>query len=860
MAFLGFHQSSSLLNNNNNHNQIVFKDKNDNGSIGTSRNLVYNPNQSYINNNNGNIINMLNLNGALGFHSYNRQTTLLSNLTSSIPSSFVPTNSNNNIYYNINNNHNNHSNNHHQTTQNNNNNQPARKGGKVILYDSKNKVWIDTDTGKPEIRKKKTRRPIIKKARRPIIKKETRNDHNTLSERRRNLSMENPYRKQWIAYYKELDKELEFQAAGRKVRLRSLPAGQTEGMPLVRRKPSREVVERKKEINLLNTIVDNREQSQRTLGQQFHAMNRTLRIVRITFTGEDPLMNDFVWLGLILDFICTGFCNKDAINHVRRKSGCQFDMIPLALRPFVNDWVIYKRVLNQLPLIHCVKLCLFRWVCQLSSNALKLIPFNAEEDKEFESDEMENDRKRMDFMKRCREYKILSYETLEQIRELVASFVQITLEDKAHFVDNRQKYLGPEASKQERTKIYRGSTTKLKCRLTKHGQTLLSNACGTFQPVVPEQLKYPTENSLLNKHLYAPNEFLREVYNERVLPAYPMYDHNSRRYVAANNGDTLADYYWEDEPFDDGTSSISAHRKTTYMHVIRRNLFQHLAGNPESCAIYGLRQYYGNGKQFYLKLNDIKDFILNTVLKRVRINPEGQSAAQMPFVSETALKQPYHDRLAKSRFNFTVAQDKKSVQKNQYVKWMNERSTAWPKASLLFHGTGIAKDMDMSKIRKTPATYGYGTKSNPKGVKRKWPIKDGEAHNNVAVYVPWSKKKPRKGPDRRKEKVVMSEENLVEGTYPVNRSKGQPSYPRNRRRYRRIKTENKASINSQIEKKTAMNINPSNYSSTIHNDATTNAELLLSLFSSRNNNDTIKMERRERFREQLQMATGGVEL
>ena len=36
-----------------------------------------------------------------------------------------------------------------------------------------------------------------------------------------------------------------------------------------------------------------------------------------------------------------------------------------------------------------------------------------------------------------------------------------------------------------------------------------------------------------------------------------MYDHNSRRYVAANNGDTLADYYWEDEPFDDGTSSIA---------------------------------------------------------------------------------------------------------------------------------------------------------------------------------------------------------------------------------------------------------------------------------------------------------------
>ena len=57
-----------------------------------------------------------------------------------------------------------------------------------------------------------------------------------------------------------------------------------------------------------------------------------------------------------------------------------------------------------------------------------------------------------------------------------------------------------------------------------------------------------------------------------------------------------------------------------------------------------------------------------------------------------------------------------------------------------------------------------------------------------------------------------------------------------------------------------MNINPSNYSSTIHNDATTNAELLLSLFSSRNNNDTIKMERRKDSENSCKMATGGVEL
>ena len=56
--------------------------------------------------------------------------------------------------------------------------------------------------------------------------------------------MENPYREQWIAYYKELDKELEFQAAGSKLR-RS--AGQTEGTG-GKEKTVAKVVERKKSI------------------------------------------------------------------------------------------------------------------------------------------------------------------------------------------------------------------------------------------------------------------------------------------------------------------------------------------------------------------------------------------------------------------------------------------------------------------------------------------------------------------------------------------------------------------------------------------------------------------------------------
>ena len=139
----------------------------------------------------------------------------------------------------------------------------------------------------------------------------------------------------------------------------------------------------------------------------------------------------------------------------------------------------------------------------------------------------------------------------------------------------------------------------------------------TFQPVVPVVLKYPTENSLCNTQLYAPASFLKDVYNDRILPAFPIYEHNGREKVRANSGLTLSDFAWEQDPVDDGKLPISVFRKTTYLYVIRRNLFQHLAGFPESCAIFALRQYFGNGHEFTNVLDEIKKFIRDTVIASI---------------------------------------------------------------------------------------------------------------------------------------------------------------------------------------------------------------------------------------------------
>ena len=109
---------------------------------------------------------------------------------------------------------------------------------------------------------------------------------------------------------------------------------------------------------------------------------------------------------------------------------------------------------------------------------------------------------------------------------------------------------------------------------------------------------------------------------QSVLPTFPIYEHNGRDKVRANDGLTLGDFAWEPDPVDDGKLPISVFRKTTYLHVIRRNLFQHLAGFPESCAIYALRQYFGNGKRnfrIYGKILDkIKKFICDTVIASLK--------------------------------------------------------------------------------------------------------------------------------------------------------------------------------------------------------------------------------------------------
>ena len=70
----------------------------------------------------------------------------------------------------------------------------------------------------------------------------------------------------------------------------------------------------------------------------------------------------------------------------------------------------------------------------------------------------------------------------------------------------------------------------------------------------------------------------KRVCNDRVLPAFPIYEHDGREKVRANDGLTLGDFAWEPDPVDDGKLPISVFRKTTYLYVIAKSF-------PASCWI-----------------------------------------------------------------------------------------------------------------------------------------------------------------------------------------------------------------------------------------------------------------------------------
>ena len=61
----------------------------------------------------------------------------------------------------------------------------------------------------------------------------------------------------------------------------------------------------------------------------------------------------------------------------------------------------------------------------------------------------------------------------------------------------------------------------------------------------------------------------------QVLPTFPIYEHNGRQGTRKQWID-LRHFAWEPDPVDDGKLPISVFRKTTYLHVIRRNLFSTL--------------------------------------------------------------------------------------------------------------------------------------------------------------------------------------------------------------------------------------------------------------------------------------------
>ena len=306
------------------------------------------------------------------------------------------------------------------------------------------------------------------------------------------------------------------------------------------------------------------ESTQRTLGRQFHTMDKTLRIVCLS--GKDPLVNDLVWFALCADLVSIKFCNPSCSQFAKRK--CRdFDNVPLSLRPHENDWTVYRRVLNQIPLLNAVHLSIFRWLCALCVKRTK----------------------------RAFAVDALPSSTLIQMNQRIVTFLRVLVSpsfDPKAFAKVDQRPSLPVDRK----------TSKVKFRLTSLGQNLLVNACSTFQPVIPKNCRLRLENSLRHEALHCPVDSLA---NESTLPedrVQALYYHETtRENVSATNMLDLGGLKWYSS--SSGTAKLDA---TT---AIRHCILQHLSGFIEGCAIFGMRQLFGNGMGFDYRVEMIEAFV-----------------------------------------------------------------------------------------------------------------------------------------------------------------------------------------------------------------------------------------------------------
>jgi hypothetical protein len=314
------------------------------------------------------------------------------------------------------------------------------------------------------------------------------------------------------------------------------------------------------------------ENTQRTLGKQFHILDKTFRIV--SQTGKDPLINDLVWYGLCSDLVAIGFC-KDGTTAKWKWRKSYYDGVPLSLRSRDDDWTVYRRVLNQLPLLNAIHLAVYRWIAQLC---------------------------RVFIQKKNPSISFIPSKCLLEIAARAKLFVKdffnipdpslpITIEADA--VDVRPTV--PEDR----------SVTKVKFRLTEEGRKLLNNSYTTFQPVVPQNIRVHIHNSLRAPLIHSSLSSLSGLNAGED----PMLLYVHERVLEYTDPSVESELNHEL-----ALSSIRFHssrdgRSKDLVESIRRCILQHLAGYPEGCANFGLRQLFGDGAEYERRLKLIEEFV-----------------------------------------------------------------------------------------------------------------------------------------------------------------------------------------------------------------------------------------------------------
>ncbi len=274
------------------------------------------------------------------------------------------------------------------------------------------------------------------------------------------------------------------------------------------------------------------------------------------------------WPSICLDLYTINYLKESYFErNTQLNNICNYS-IPLSFYSLPSDYNIslYTRMYKQLPLRHCIRLSVFRWMASIIKTRTKLNFDIANPDASCSSKTVSDEElKRNICVKWAIEIKLFLDRILDNVPKTIHGN-----DDVSHRI------------MESIDKLKISHSVKTRFKFSDFGKKILQNDRKSFQPVVPHSLIANIQCTLTCGNLFCQKQTKRSAKK-------PVYTHELEK---SQSTDTLGNF-----PYD-----------LTELKSLRHIIICHLAGWPEGSAMFGLHQIFGTNE------NKIFQNVISTIL------------------------------------------------------------------------------------------------------------------------------------------------------------------------------------------------------------------------------------------------------